>query len=65
VDALKDLDDPLCLVNLFTAFPAHHDFGISRKRVLNCIKLAREFSLYVIKAQALRKVFLSIKGIYY
>lgn len=65
VDALRDLDDPLCLINLFALFPAHKDFTISKERVSNCMRLCREFNLFVINSQALRKVFLSIKGIYY
>ena len=65
VDALRDLDDPLCLINLFALFPTHKDFTIPNERAQNCMKLAREFNLFVIQNQALRKVFLSIKGIYY
>lgn len=30
-----------------------------------CLRLAREFQLWVARSQALRKVFVSIKGIYY
>ena len=30
-----------------------------------CIRLAREFQSYVARAHALRKVFVSIKGVYY
>jgi pescadillo protein len=33
--------------------------------VTACDRLAREFMQYVIKSGSLRKVFLSIKGIYY
>jgi len=29
IDALRDLDDPLCLINLFAVFPAHTSFGIT------------------------------------
>ena len=65
IDALRDLDDPLCLVNLFALFPSHKDFTIPNERIQNCMRLAREFNLYVIQSQSLRKVFLSIKGIYY
>jgi len=65
VDALRDLDDPLCLINLFSLFPAHKNFTISSEKIHNCVRLSREFNLFVIQNQALRKVFLSIKGIYY
>lgn len=27
-DALRDLDDPLCMANLFAIFPSHKDHGI-------------------------------------
>lgn len=65
MDAIRDLDDPLCLVNLFSVFQAHKLFDIPNDRVQVCAKLAKEFDLYVIKSRSLRKVFLSIKGIYY
>ena len=28
-DALKDMDDALCLVTLYATFPSHHTLGIS------------------------------------
>ena len=64
-DALRDLDDPLCLVNLFGTFQAHKLFSIPSERAVKCARLAKEFNFYVIKSRSLRKVFLSIKGIYY
>lgn len=64
-DALRDLDDPLCLVNLFSTFQAHKLFDIPNERVQACARLAKEFNFYVVKSRSLRKVFLSIKGIYY
>lgn len=64
-DALRDLDDPLCLVNLFAAFQAHKMFEIPEEKTKLCVRLAKEFNYYVIKSRSLRKVFLSIKGIYY
>ena len=65
IDALRDLDDAISLVNLFAIFPTHKSFGIPRKTVESCMKLMREFNLYVLKTNSLRKCFLSIKGIYY
>lgn len=38
-DALRDLDDPLCLINLFAGFHAHKDYGIPREKIEACIKL--------------------------
>jgi pescadillo protein len=34
-------------------------------RVANCKRLMQEFQYYIIKTNALRKVFISVKGIYY
>lgn len=66
VDALRDLDDPLCLINLVAQFPAHKDLGIKREMVEMCIRLVREFNLYVVRSGgALKKTFVSIKGVYY
>ena len=33
IDALRDLDDPLCLINLFSIFPTHRTFGIPRDKI--------------------------------
>ncbi|KAI7862815.1 Pescadillo N-terminus-domain-containing protein [Spinellus fusiger] len=63
VDALRDLDDALSMLFLFSKMPA--DRKIKAKSVADCQKLIAEFEAYVIKAKCLRKVFFSIKGIYY
>ncbi|EGR30982.1 pescadillo family protein, putative [Ichthyophthirius multifiliis] len=65
IDALRDLDDPLCLISLFSCFAAHKSLGVKRNIVEKCIRLQREFNLYIIKSRSLEKVFVSIKGIYY
>ena len=31
IDALRDLDDPLCLISLFAVLPAHKQFQIGRE----------------------------------
>lgn len=64
IDALQDLDDALSMCFLFSTFlrtgKCHvQTFQLCRPR------LTVEFLHYVITARALRKVFLSIKGIYY
>lgn len=64
-DALRDLEDPLCLTNLFSTFQAHKLFGVPNEIIHTCIRLSKEFNYYVIASRSLRKVFLSIKGIYY
>eukprot|EP01147_Barroeca_monosierra_P006728 gene6728-361_t len=63
VDALRDLDDCLCLIFLFANFPQHRD--VQNTYVAKCRRFAQEFMYYVTLTRSLRKVFLSIKGIYY
>jgi pescadillo protein len=65
IDALRDLDDPLSLMALFTIFPAHKEFNLTGDKIDLCAKLLKHFELYVIRSHALRKVFVSLKGIYY
>ena len=63
VDALRDLDDALSMLFLFANLPSSEH--IPAKTVALCQRLTREFEHYVITSHALRKSFLSIKGIYY
>ncbi|CEP08209.1 hypothetical protein [Parasitella parasitica] len=63
IDALRDLDDALSMLYLFSKLPA--DNKIKANTVAECQKLISEFQAYVMKSQSLRKVFFSIKGIYY
>ncbi|KAI0094704.1 Pescadillo N-terminus-domain-containing protein [Irpex rosettiformis] len=63
VDAVRDIDDALCMIFLFASLPS--SAKLSSDLVDNCARLAAEWQLYVIHTQALRKVFLSIKGVYY
>ncbi|CAD5122925.1 DgyrCDS11323 [Dimorphilus gyrociliatus] len=63
IDAVRDLDDCLSMVHLFSIFP-------STKRthgniIKSCRRLSVEFMNYVISSHSLRKVFVSIKGYYY
>lgn len=63
VDALRDLDDGLSMLCLYSRFPK------SSALPLELVDLSRrltvEFMHYVIDARALRKIFISIKGYYY
>lgn len=64
VDALRDLDDPLSMLALFARLPRtsdRHRSHISRQ----CGRMLREWEAYVMATNSLRKVFISIKGIYY
>ncbi|GAA6050715.1 hypothetical protein JCM3770_006592 [Rhodotorula araucariae] len=63
VDSLRDLDDALSLIVLFAALPA--TTTVPASIIANCNRLAAEWQLYVMRTRALRKVFLSIKGIYF
>ncbi|XP_070807119.1 pescadillo homolog [Pituophis catenifer annectens] len=63
VDALRDLDDALSMCVLFSTFPRTGKCHIQTIQL--CRRLTVEFLNYVIASRGLRKVFLSIKGIYY
>lgn len=63
IDAIKDLDDCLTLLFLFSTFPAIK--CVTRSQTTLCRRLSVEFMHYCIAAQALRKVFVSIKGYYF
>ena len=63
IDALKDLDDALSMLFLFANLPATST--VPPKTIALCRRLCLEFEHYIISANALRKSFLSIKGIYY
>lgn len=64
-DAIRELDDPLCIVALFANLPAEKRVGISPHRIANCQRLLREFCNWVVKTNSLRRVFVSIKGYYF
>jgi pescadillo protein len=63
VDALVDLDDHLSLVHMFAALPAA--FQVRSDRTASARRLAREWQYYVARSRSLRRVFLSVKGVYY
>jgi pescadillo len=63
VDAIRDLDDALSLLFLFANLPSTST--VPSKVIVRCQKLCHECEHYLITTNALRKSFLSIKGIYY
>lgn len=65
IDAMRDLDDALCLVSLFANMPQHLSLEIDKKEVEECNQLLKEFMLYCTVTQCFKKSFYSIKGIYY
>jgi len=65
-DAIRNLNDPLSMVNLFALVKAKKVSATSKpKQVRRFIQLAKEFHYYIVQTRALRKAFVSIKGIYY
>ncbi|KAF8167943.1 pescadillo-family protein [Crassisporium funariophilum] len=63
IDAVRDIDDALCMVFLFASLPSNS--RLPPELVENCARLSAEWQLYVLHTHSLRKVFLSIKGVYY
>uniref|UniRef100_A0A4W6GAE1 Pescadillo homolog n=1 Tax=Lates calcarifer TaxID=8187 RepID=A0A4W6GAE1_LATCA len=63
IDALRDIDDALCMCFLFSTFARTGKCHVQTIQL--CRRLTVEWMNYVIAARALRKVFISIKGIYY
>eukprot|EP01116_Phalansterium_solitarium_P015448 TRINITY_DN3413_c0_g1_i3.p1 TRINITY_DN3413_c0_g1~~TRINITY_DN3413_c0_g1_i3.p1 ORF type:complete len:664 (-),score=249.11 TRINITY_DN3413_c0_g1_i3:239-2230(-) len=63
VDALQDVDDALCMLHAFARLP--NSTKVKGTRAHNCDRLCREFDAYVARSHSLRKVFVSIKGVYF
>ncbi|XP_067680324.1 pescadillo-like [Haliotis asinina] len=63
VDALRDVDDCLSMCALFATFPKSSKTHVEFIRL--CRRLTVEFMHFVIASKSLRKVFISIKGVYY
>jgi len=64
-DALRDMDDALCLISLFATLPQHQSLGLDNKDIEMAKKLYNEWMTYCTISQCFKKAFLSIKGIYY
>ncbi|KAI4896542.1 hypothetical protein NFI96_020268 [Prochilodus magdalenae] len=63
IDSLRDVDDALSMCFLFSTFART---GKCHVQVIQlCRRLSVEWMNYIIASRSLRKVFLSIKGIYY
>ncbi|CAB1453396.1 unnamed protein product [Pleuronectes platessa] len=63
IDALRDIDDSLCMCFLFSTFARTGKCHVQTIQL--CRRLTVEWMNYVVAARALKKVFISIKGIYY
>lgn len=64
-DAIHDLDDAVSMLALFQSLSADQKREIPTEAVNEATRLYQEFQLYVIRSQALRKCFVSIKGYYF
>ncbi|KAF4074234.1 hypothetical protein AMELA_G00237340 [Ameiurus melas] len=63
IDALRDVDDALSMCFLFSTFART---GKCHVQVIQlCRRLSVEWMNYIVASRSLKKVFLSIKGIYY
>ncbi|KAG0590705.1 hypothetical protein M758_1G115700 [Ceratodon purpureus] len=65
VDALRDLDDPLTILHLFAWLPTDNSQKIRPEHIESARKLSLQWQAYCIRVRALRKVFVSVKGVYY
>jgi len=66
--ALKDLNDPLSLLSLFMGLPTNPVPGrttVPPEVIAETGRLVSEWKVWAIRTHSLRKVFLSIKGVYY
>ena len=63
MDAIRDLEDCLCLCFLYATFPKNPKTPV--EMIDLCRRLTLEFMYYVMESRSLRKVFVSIKGYYY
>lgn len=67
-EAVHDMDDALSMLNLFAHLPARPGAQggglVNHKLVERCARLVTEWQVWCMHARALRKVFLSIKGVY-
>jgi len=64
-DALRDMDDAVSMLALFSALSADQTRAIPAEAVTEATRIYQEFQLYCIRSQTLRKVFASIKGYYF
>jgi pescadillo len=63
IDALRDLDDALCMVHLFASLPSQG--RITPARTALCKELVSHWEYYIIQSKAMHKTFVSVKGLYF
>jgi len=64
IDAIKDLDDCLSMIHLFSILPSGSTNDLTGKRVFEWQRLRDEFQAWCVKKACIRKAFVSIKGTY-
>jgi pescadillo len=64
VDALRDLDDALCMVHLFATLPGDEGQAIPAERVQMSRRIVLEWQAFCCRTAAMRKAFISVKGFY-
>lgn len=62
-DAIRDIDDALNMIFLFSNLPATD--RVSARVIRDAQAISNQWMAYVAKERLLRKVFISIKGVYY
>ncbi|GAV53261.1 hypothetical protein ZYGR_0AI05450 [Zygosaccharomyces rouxii] len=62
-DAIRDIDDALNMIFLFSNLPATDK--VSARVIRDAQAISNQWMAYVAKERLLRKVFVSIKGVYY
>lgn len=63
-DAIKDLDDCLSMIHLFSVLPSGSTNDLTGKRVFKWQRLRDEFQAWCVKESCIQKAFVSIKGTY-
>lgn len=63
IDALRDMDDALCMVHLFASLPSQG--RITAQHTSTCSEIVKHWQYYIAKSQTLQKAFISIKGVYF
>jgi pescadillo len=64
LDALRDLDDALCMVHLFATLPGEEGRGVPAAMVQTSRRLVLEWQALMCRSAAMRKAFISVKGFY-
>jgi pescadillo protein len=63
IDALRDMDDALCMIHLFASLPSQG--RITAEKTSKCRELVRHWQYYIAKSRTLQKSFVSVKGVYF